>query len=388
MGGAVDGHQRLVELGDHDIGRGERSGRPEVELGIIEIDAPLALLADLLGEIDRAPLLLSRAVGLFGPEVLAADPVRDSCREGDRAGIRVDRGDLDGGILPADAPLTLQPETVGRIPTGGLLLVLLAVLEGAGELLVPDHHGLLHRHIPLGGPARELHPLAVEEELKDPATVLEDIGEGARVLEAQRLEIGDDHLAGGFRGETLEHRGIGHRGEVRGLQHPAAGQTGLLLLVGAVDHGRTLGSGILRRELQAPGKLIDSSTEVHGDTPLGQAAGLLQLADLVSGACDRGKGARGTGLVGREPVVRIVTLRGDVELLAESRVGDLDRREGRCVGLPVGRRGEGRGRKKNGEDGCEELSHCGRGMVGGWALTRKEKIGLWVAWDFGADPQA
>ena len=178
------------------------------------------------------------------------------------------------------------------------------------------------------------------------------------MLQSERLQVGHEDLPLGLGSEALRHRRIGHRGEVGGLQDPSAGEAGLLLLVGPVDHGRTLGSGILRRELQAPGKLVDSSTEVHGDTPLGQAAGLLQLADLVTGACDRGKGPRGTGLVGREPVVGIVTLRGDVELLAESRVSDLDRREGWCVGLPVGRRGEGRGRKKNGEDGCEELSHC------------------------------
>ena len=150
--GPVDRDQRLVELGDHDVGRGQRCRRPEVELGIIEIDAPLARVTDLLGEIDRAPLLLTRAERGRLAVILAPDPSGDRRRKGDRAGVRVDRGDLDRGILPADAPLPLQPDPVGGIPAGRLIL---AVLEGAGGcgLCVSDDQSLLHRHVPFCWPA-------------------------------------------------------------------------------------------------------------------------------------------------------------------------------------------------------------------------------------------
>ena len=83
VGCSIDGDKRLIELGHHDVGIFKRCRRPEKKFLGIEIDAPLPRVADLLQEIDRTPLLLSRSVGNGGALVFAADTSAESRGEGD-----------------------------------------------------------------------------------------------------------------------------------------------------------------------------------------------------------------------------------------------------------------------------------------------------------------
>ena len=136
--------------------------------------------------------------------------------------------------------MTLEPDAIGWIPSGGFLL---PVLEDPGDIrlarLFTNHKNLLHGGVVVVRPARELHALAVEEKFEDPSSVLENIGERTRVLEPQSFQIGYQDFTLCFRCESLRDLGVRNWCEIRGLKNLASGKARLLILIGTV-HDRGL----------------------------------------------------------------------------------------------------------------------------------------------------